>query len=150
MSEPVELKTVDVDQFIRESIPATVVPPKMATPEDRNVAFVVSELRQVLNGEISKLRIMLAVTQAVLIARRLTVSGLEKKDIVSRSLRFLVDNSEMSADDKLASNLLLDLGMAQAIDDLVFMATSRINMKPGQGFFSCCFGTAPAPAKPAV
>jgi hypothetical protein len=145
MSEPVELKTVEIDQFIQDNISEPTAPTAgTAVPEDPQVAFVVTELRNVLNGDVNKLRIMLAVTQAVLIARRLKVSGKAKKDIVSRALRFLVDNSSMSADDKLASHLVLDLGMAQAIDDLVFMATSGINMKLGRGLFSCCFGASKA------
>lgn len=134
---------IDVDAFIQASLPTPEAPTAgTAVPTDQQVAFIVRELRQVLNGKVNRLNIMLAVTQAVLIARRLPEPGPVKKDLVSKALYWLVDYSTMSDGDKLASRLLLDLGMGQAVDDLVMMATTRIDMKPGRGLFSCCFSPA--------
>ncbi len=140
------LKPTDVDltAFIAESLPTPEPAVRDSTPLpiDPQVAYIVRELRAVLNGDINKLKIMIAVHQGVLIARKLRVAGPEKKVLLSTALYFLVDNSGMSDDDKLASRMLLDLGLSDTVDSLVFMATNKLNMKPGQGFL-CCFARPP-------
>lgn len=131
------MSQAEIDAFIAQSI----VPSEPSVlPEvidiDPQVAYVVRELRSILNGDINKLKIMIAVHQGVLIMRRVKVSGAQKKIILSRALYSLVDQSNMSDDDKLASHMLLDLGMGDAIDSLVFMASGAVKMK--FGMFSCC------------
>jgi hypothetical protein len=139
MSGPTD---VDLDAFIAESLPEpqlNTMARDLTQPKDPDVAFIVRELRAVMNGQINKLRIMIAVHQGVLIARRLKVAGPQKKLLLSDALYFLVDHSGMSEDDKLASRMLLDLGMGDTIDNLVFMATNKINMTGGASFPFCCF-----------
>ena len=133
MSQPTD---VDINAFIAQSIVAEPqVVANTLLPQNPQVAYIVRELRAVLNGEVNKLKIMVAVHQGVLIMRKLQMSGKQKKFVLSEALYFIVDNSSMSDDDKLASRMLLDLGMGDTIDNLVFMATNKLSMKPG----GCCF-----------
>lgn len=126
------------------AVPTT--PPAATSISDPQVAYVVREIRDVLNGEVSKLKIMIAVHQGVLIMRKFTkLGGAKKKSILLQAMNLIIDQSNMSEDDRLASKMLVELGASDVIDSLVFMA-SGIKMKLGGGLRGClCAPTNDAP-----
>lgn len=124
---------IDISMFLNKT--GTEKPAPVELPLDSTVATVVSELRAIFNGDLSKERIMAAIHQGVLVMRKFKVSGAQKKTILSEALYFAVDHSLMPPEDRAACRVVLDVGLSDAVDNLVFMATAGIKMKSGCGCF---------------
>jgi hypothetical protein len=92
--------------------------------------LVVDELRAVLNGVISTSTIMSATLHGMLFLKKFTnLSGSQKKAILINSLKVLVDQSCMSAEDANTANLILSLAVPEAIDSIVSAANGEIKLK---------------------
>lgn len=109
---------------------------------DPKIEYVVKELRSVMNGNITPLTIMMAISQGVLIMRKFgSLTGKQKKGVLNPALYLLVAQSSMSENDKMASNMLLDMGLNDIVDNLVFMASGMVQMSLTK--LGCCVSVPP-------
>lgn len=96
---------------------------------DKNVDYVVSELKAILNGSITPLNAATAVLQGVLVMRKFnTLSGSQKKSTLMAALDVLVHQNGGSADDQATLECLIEFMAPTVIDGFFWFATSGVKM----------------------
>ena len=109
----------------------------LQTDDKSKAQFLVDELRSILNGNVTKNDIMNATLHGMLALRRFSdISGAEKKKILIEALGILIAQSELSAEDKVLADALMQFAVPEAIDMIASAANGVIKLKQS-GLLSC-------------